>query len=422
MLVMILWGKAADRFGRKPVLVLSLVGVSVATSIFGLATTIWEMILFRCLAGVFAGTIVTVRTMISEHSTQKTQAVAFSWFAFTGNLGILFGPLIGGAFAQPAEQFPGLFGDIAFFVKYPYALPSIVTGAIGLVITVCCALFLEETLPSKSGKAPHNDAEASIVVAEANVDVPEASVLVAATKPAASSTWELVKAPGVAIVLYTYSHIMLLAFAYTAIVPVWWFTPVAFGGFGFTPLQISIFLAYNGLAQALWILLVFPPLQHRVGTNAVLRLCAAAYPVFFLLAPVQNMLLRSGDPVLTKIFWISTPIVLGAGCGVSMSFTAIQLALNDASPSPQVLGTLNALSLALVSGIRSFSPALFASLFAVGAKTQWLDGYAIWLLMAAMAAGFTIVSRYLPDYEEMRRQRERGDDAANGSSETREED
>ena len=417
MLVMILWGKAADRFGRKPVLVFSLVGVSVATSIFGLATTIWEMVLFRCLAGVFAGTIVTVRTMISEHSTQKTQAVAFSWFAFTGNLGILFGPLIGGAFAQPAEQYPGLFGDIAFFVKYPYALPSIVTGSIGMAITVCCALFLEETLPSKSGKAPHNDPEATFVVGEASLDV-----AVAATKPAASGTWELIKAPGVAIVLYTYSHIMLLAFAFTAIVPLWWFTPVALGGFEFTPLQISIFLAYNGLAQALWILLVFPPLQHRIGTLAVLRLCAIAYPVFFLLAPLQNMLLRSGDPVLTKLFWISAPLVLGAGSGVSMSFTAIQLALNDASPSPQVLGTLNALSLALVSGIRSFSPALFASLFAVGAKTQWLDGYAIWLLMAAMAAGFTVVSRYLPDYEEMRRRRERGDDAANGSSETAEED
>ena len=33
----------------------------------------------------------TVRTMISENSTKKTQARAFSWFAFFGNLGIFFG-------------------------------------------------------------------------------------------------------------------------------------------------------------------------------------------------------------------------------------------------------------------------------------------------------------------------------------------
>jgi MFS-type transporter involved in bile tolerance (Atg22 family) len=37
----------------------------------------------------------TIRTMISENSTPKTQARAFSFFAFSGNMGILLGPLIG---------------------------------------------------------------------------------------------------------------------------------------------------------------------------------------------------------------------------------------------------------------------------------------------------------------------------------------
>jgi MFS family permease len=92
---MIPWGRAADRFGRKPVLVGSLAGVSIATALFGFSTHIWQMILFRCFAGVFAGTVVTVRAMISENSTPKTQARAFSWFAFTSNLGIFLGPIIG---------------------------------------------------------------------------------------------------------------------------------------------------------------------------------------------------------------------------------------------------------------------------------------------------------------------------------------
>lgn len=58
MLVMIPWGRAADRLGRKPVLVASLGGVTVATALFGLSTKIWQMIMFRCIAGVFAGTVV----------------------------------------------------------------------------------------------------------------------------------------------------------------------------------------------------------------------------------------------------------------------------------------------------------------------------------------------------------------------------
>ena len=90
-----------------------------------------------------------------------------------------------------------------------------------------------------------------------------------------------------------------------------------------------------------------------------------------------------------------------------MSFTAIQLALNDVAPSPQVLGTLNGLCLAMASGVRSFSPALFASLFAVNARTQWVWGHAIWILLMIIAFGFTVVSRRMPDYDELLKRRER---------------
>lgn len=391
MTVMILWGRAADRFGRKPVLAFSLIGVTLATAMFGMAKTISQMILFRCLAGVFAGTIVTIRTMISEHSTAKTQARAFSWFAFSGNLGIFFGPLIGGALADPAGQYPGLFGNIQFFKDYPYALPSFAVGVIGVTAVLVTAFLAEETLKKEIFSSGSDSEESGGAPA----------------KPKPISTCDLLKSPGVPIILYTYGHIMTLAFAYTAIVPVFWFTRVDLGGLGFTPLQISLMMGLGGLAQAIWILIVFPPLQHRIGTNGVLRVCAIAYPFFFATLPFFSTLLRYGGSTGEIIFWVITPALLCLGSGVSMSFTAIQLALNDASPSPVTLGTLNALALSLVSGVRSFSPALFASLFAISARTQWLWGYAIWVLMVLLAAGFTIISSYLPDYDELRRQRQR---------------
>ncbi|KAK4044448.1 major facilitator superfamily domain-containing protein [Parachaetomium inaequale] len=389
MFVMIAWGRAADRFGRKPVLLLSLVGVSCATALFGMARTIWEMILFRCLAGVFAGSIVTIRTMISEHSTSKTQARAFSWFAFTGNMGILFGPLIGGTLADPARLYPGLFGNVRFFLDYPYALPSLTVGVLGLSAVVVTAVCVEETLPKLAAAAGSHNEESG------------------APKPDAYSTRDLLKSPGVPAVLYAYGHIMMLAYSYTAIVPVFWVTKVRLGGFGFTSLEISLMMGLNGLAQATWILLVFPPLHNRIGTNGVLKACAIAYPLFFAVCPFLNFLLRLDSPTSTTAFWIAAPVLLALGCGVSMSFTAIQLALNDASPSPTTLGTLNALALSIVSGVRAFSPALFAGLFAVGARTQLLWGYAIWVLMVLIALGFTVLSRFMPDYDEMKRRRER---------------
>ncbi|KAG8164818.1 hypothetical protein KVR01_005093 [Diaporthe batatas] len=390
---MLFWGRASDRLGRKPILVFSLVGVTIATALFGFSRTIWEMILFRCAAGVFGGTIVTMRTMLAEHSTPRTQAKIFSWFAFSGNLGIFIGPLLGGALADPAHQYPGAFGHVKFFHDYPYVLSSLAVGLLGLVSVFTSAFFIEETLK----KEPSSEDGA------------------VKPKKESESIRSIVMTPGVAIVLYVYGHIMLLALAYTAILPVFWFTPVDLGGFGFTPIQMSLMLSVNGVAQASWLLFVFPPLQHRWGTNKVLRVCAICYPFFFAICPLGNIVLRSGHDLA---FWISAPPILFIGSGIAMSFTAIQLALNDVSPSQAVLGTLNALSLTFASVLRAFTPATFSSLFALGVGTQWLDGYAIWVLMIFFAMGFTVVARYLPETEK-KRPASRGQEAQESAEEDR---
>jgi Major Facilitator Superfamily len=86
MLLMIFYGRMADRLGRKPVLIFSLTGIAITTSLFGMSKKLWQMIAFRCAAGLFAGSVVTVRAMITENCTAKTQARAFSFYAFTRNL------------------------------------------------------------------------------------------------------------------------------------------------------------------------------------------------------------------------------------------------------------------------------------------------------------------------------------------------
>lgn len=387
-IVMIFWGRMSDRLGRKPVLVFSLIGVTLATGLFGLAKSIPQMIMLRCLAGVFAGSIVTIRTMVAEHSTSKTQARAFSWFAFSGNLGIFLGPLLGGSLADPVTQYPGVFGG-RFFTDYPYALSSLVVAMVGATAAFSTALFVQETL--KKDPATDSDGDEATSAAPA--------------RRGDLTTWELLKSPGVAVVLYIYGHIMMLAYAYTAIVPVWWFTPVRLGGCGFTPLQISLMMGLNGAAQAMWLLLIFPILQRKIGTKGVIRVCAFAYPIFFISCPLSSALLRMDTEVSVKAFWVFAPAALAIGCGVSMSFTAIQLSINDISPSPRVLGTLNALALTGVSGLRAFCPALFTTLFAIGARTQLLGGYAIWVLMIVLASGLSVSTRYLPEPKEVHKRR-----------------
>ena len=102
-----------------------------------------------------------------------------------------------------------------------------------------------------------------------------------------------------------------------------------------------------------------------------------------------------------------------AGSGVSMAFTAIQLAVNDVSPGPRSLGTLNALSLALTSGTRAISPALFASIYAFGVREQILWGQLVWVVLVAVALALWVALRWLPQKAEGIVERER----ASGSEE-----
>lgn len=148
------------------------------------------------------------------------------------------------------------------------------------------------------------------------------------------SIWDLLKFPGVAKVIYLYGHVMVLAFGYTAgknsplsdlalltwniVIPVFWFTHVQLGGYGFSPFQISMLMGATGLSQALWTLLAFPPLQKRYGTGGVLRACAIFWPIFFMMSPLSNFFLRQN---LTALFWIFGPVATVIGTGIAMAFS-----------------------------------------------------------------------------------------------------
>lgn len=155
-------------------------------------------------------------------------------------------------------------------------------------------------------------------------------------------------------------------------------------------------MCLTGAAQAIWLLLIFPPLQRRIGTGGVLRGCAWFYPLFFLCCPLLNLLLSEGSHAARVAFWIIAPITLSLGVGVSMSFTAIQLAINDICPSRQTLGTLNAIYLTASSAVRAVVPAAFTSLFAVGIRDQILWGYLAWAVMIVIAAAFNVALWWLP--------------------------
>lgn len=82
--------------------------------------------------------------MVAEMVPQKElQPRAFSIMPLVWSLGSVVGPAFGGFFAQPAEQYPGLFGDNTFLKKFPYALPNLMAAIFFIISTASATLFLK---------------------------------------------------------------------------------------------------------------------------------------------------------------------------------------------------------------------------------------------------------------------------------------
>ncbi|EIN12458.1 MFS general substrate transporter [Punctularia strigosozonata HHB-11173 SS5] len=364
MMFLISWGWAADKYGRKPVLLISLLGAALSTTLFGFSTKIWHMFVARCIGGLFGGNAVVVRTLFAEISDSTNQARAFSFFAFASNIGLMVGPLIGGAFAEPEDAWPGTFGRIGFLRTYPYALPCLVSGSYCLLAFALNAVFLRE--PAKREHDPKKDG-------------PKPGLRTLLTPP-------VLKA------LLVFSAAMFLGLAYTAVLPIWLFTPVHLGGLNFPPSQIAVLIALAGFSQSLWLLLAMPPLDKALGTYRLLRICFTFWP-WFLLTPIAvSLMARAGD-------WVVVFILVGLmhtlGSGVAMAFTSVQLLLNNVSP-PAHLGAINGLALTINSGIRTFTPALFASIFAVGVQKNILGRYLAWVVLWACGMIGYFVSMLAP--------------------------
>lgn len=142
----IVWGRISDKVGRKPVLIMGLVGTALSMVSFGFATSLPAAIIARALGGLLNGNVGVLQTTVAELVTLKEhQPRAYSIMPFVWCLGSIIGPAMGGALAMPCEAYPWLFPRGTIFDKYPFLLPNLVCVVVLLLGITIGILFLEET-------------------------------------------------------------------------------------------------------------------------------------------------------------------------------------------------------------------------------------------------------------------------------------
>jgi multidrug resistance protein len=129
------WGSLSDRIGRRPVLLLGLVGFAVSFLILGLAgDSLWLMYVSRILGGVFSGAATSCAVAyVADITTEDNRTKGMGLVGMSIGLGFIFGPAIGGLLAG-----------------FGLSIPFFVSAALSLITFLFAWKRLVESLPAES--------------------------------------------------------------------------------------------------------------------------------------------------------------------------------------------------------------------------------------------------------------------------------
>jgi len=135
-------GRLSDRFGRRPILLLSLVGTLLGFLLLGFAKTLLILFVARILDGLTGGNISVAQAYISDVTDAKNRAKGLGMIGAAFGLGFIIGPASGGLLSQ-----------------WGYAVPAFVAAGLVTVNLLMVSLWLPESLtPEKraamTGKKP----------------------------------------------------------------------------------------------------------------------------------------------------------------------------------------------------------------------------------------------------------------------------
>ncbi|ORX86491.1 MFS general substrate transporter, partial [Basidiobolus meristosporus CBS 931.73] len=390
------WGALSDRIGRKPVILMGLVGSTIGILLFGLSRSYIMAITGRSLAGLLNGNIGVIKSMLAEMTDATNRAKAFTLLPLVWGVGSVVGPLLGGLLSEPASQYPSIFGENTFLIRYPYFLPCAVGASISMAGTIFGFMYLEETLVKNVEKIPDVPRTPS---RRDHSEDPEAQPLISQETPKSSklSFYSSLSKP-IHVVVLSYVLFSLQSVMWDELYNLWAAIPPSQYGLGLDQQKISFTLAIVGLLTPIVQFLIYPPLQRRYGDLRCYMVVLFVYIPFYFLQPFIADLARYATnfpPGSSEYSWIWTGVWAGIGfCLVTkvicspICFTATSILLAEICPSSDTLGAVNGYSQAAVSLVRAIGPALGGFLLSKSIKSPMtfpFNSHLVWTVLSLIA-------------------------------------
>ena len=116
------WGQLSDKYGRRPIILLSLLGASFSDLIFAFSPSLFWLFVSRFLSGFFGANVATAFAYVADITDKEKRSVSMGLIGAALGLGFLFGPFFGalggqlghllGAQAPFGDHFPGLLSSV----------------------------------------------------------------------------------------------------------------------------------------------------------------------------------------------------------------------------------------------------------------------------------------------------------------------
>jgi len=149
-----LWGRLSDRVGRKPVLLIGVMGYALAFGLMGFAQSLWMLIVARALAGVLSSaTLPTAMAYIADITEAKDRSRGVGLMGAAMGLGMIFGPMLGGLLSGVHPPLPQVIQAGLQTTTDPdtgklinLSLPFLFSGLLALLALPPIHLLLPESL------------------------------------------------------------------------------------------------------------------------------------------------------------------------------------------------------------------------------------------------------------------------------------
>lgn len=115
-------GALSDRYGRRPILLVCLLGSAIGYLVFGIGGALWVLFAGRIIDGITGGNISTIFAYFADITPREQRTKYFGWISAVAGVGTVLGPTIGGLLAKFGYSVPMYFGAIITLINLVYGI------------------------------------------------------------------------------------------------------------------------------------------------------------------------------------------------------------------------------------------------------------------------------------------------------------